>query len=260
MQRRLLGATGLEVSVLGLGTVKFGRTEQTKYPAPFALPNDRQLKRLLDTARGLGINLIDTAPAYGTSEERLGTLLPGHRSDWVICTKAGEEFHDARSRHDFSPAHIRSSVERSLRRLRTDYLDAVLLHSNGDDAWILNESGALETLIAMKQDGTIRAVGISHKSVAGGQLGVARCDLVMVTLNLDCQDELEVIHAARTRGVGVLVKKAFSSGHSALDAASRRRSLELCLGAAGVSSIVLGTVDVRHLTENGRIAEEITGA
>src|SRR5690554_4390721 len=110
---RPLGNTGLQVSPLGLGTVKIGRNQGVKYPS--------------------GINLPDTAPAYGTSEERLGPLLQGQRQDWVLCTKVGEEFVDGQSRFDFSAAHTRFSVQRSLQRLHTDYLDLVLVHSSGDD-------------------------------------------------------------------------------------------------------------------------------
>jgi aryl-alcohol dehydrogenase-like predicted oxidoreductase len=253
VNRRLLGATGLEVSILGLGTVKFGRTEALKYQAPFTLPDDRTLRDLLDAARGAGINLLDTAPAYGRSEERLGALLAGRRAEWIICTKAGEEFDDGRSHFDFSPMHVRRSVERSLRRLRTDYLDIVLLHSNGDDDWILRDSGALETLMDLKQAGAIRAIGISHKSVAGGELAIARCDVVMATLNPEYREEVGLIARARTRGVGVLIKKAFSSGHAG-DPDARRRSLELCIGTPGVSSIVIGTIDPRHLAENVQLA------
>ena len=60
-------------------------------------------KALLDRARALGINLLDTAPAYGTSEARLGKLLAGERADWILCTKVGESFDGRISTHDFSP-------------------------------------------------------------------------------------------------------------------------------------------------------------
>ena len=75
MPRRRLGRTGIEVGVLGLGTVKFGRDQGLKYPRGFTIPDDRAVRALLDLARDLGINLLDTAPAYGDSEARLGRLL-----------------------------------------------------------------------------------------------------------------------------------------------------------------------------------------
>lgn len=76
---RPLGSTGLNVSPLGLGTVKLGRDRGVKYPSGFRIPDDQQAQMLLRMARDMGINLIDTAPAYGTSEERPGPLLRGQR-------------------------------------------------------------------------------------------------------------------------------------------------------------------------------------
>ena len=94
---RPLGSTGLLVSPLGLGTVKLGRDQGVKYPNGFQIPDDDEARMLLKLARDLGINLIDTAPAYGRSEERLGPLLRGQRQDWVIVSKVGEEFADGQS-------------------------------------------------------------------------------------------------------------------------------------------------------------------
>ena len=125
MELRPLGATGLRVSPLGLGTVKFGRNQGVKYPQSFELPSDREALALLDLAWELGINLLDTAPAYGESEERLGRLLRHCRRDWVIVTKVGEEFRAGASHFDFSAAATRASVERSLRRLGVETLDPV---------------------------------------------------------------------------------------------------------------------------------------
>src|SRR5690606_33729328 len=89
---RPLGSTGFKVSPLGLGTVKLGRDQGVKYPTGFTIPGDDDASLLLAQARELGINLIDTAPAYGRSEERLGPLLRGQRDEWVIVSKVGEEF------------------------------------------------------------------------------------------------------------------------------------------------------------------------
>jgi aryl-alcohol dehydrogenase-like predicted oxidoreductase len=250
VELRALGHTGLQVSPIGLGTTKLGRTQELKYPESFELPSDRQVEELLDAARGFGINLIDTAPAYGTSESRLGTLL-SDRKDWVIVTKAGEEFSDGRSYFDFSPDGVRRSVERSLERLRTDWLDAVLLHSSGDDLEILRNSGAVEALRELREAGVIRACGASTKTVAGGLLAVELCDVVMVALDREDRSQLPVIEAARRSGVGVLVKKPLASGRDA----DPGRALVEALGVPGVTSVVVGTVNVEHWVENCRAVE-----
>ncbi|MGB5762784.1 MAG: aldo/keto reductase, partial [Sedimenticolaceae bacterium] len=142
MDLRPLGSTGIQVSPLGLGTVKLGRNQQVKYPSAFKLPDDRQVIELLDLARELGINLLDTAPAYGSSQERLGRLLGAGRRDWVIVSKVGEIFENGESRFDFGFDHTIATVEQSLRTLRTEYLDCVLIHSDGDDLRILQQEGA----------------------------------------------------------------------------------------------------------------------
>ena len=165
---RSIGSSGIYVSPIGLGTVKFGRNQGVKYPSGFELPDDRSASNLIAQAKDLGINLIDTAPAYGSSEMRIGQLLPGNRADWLICTKAGENYEDGQSSFDFSSSAIRNSVERSLTRLNTDYLDLVLIHSDGQDLDILNNSGAISTLQRMQSEGMIRAIGMSTKTVDGG--------------------------------------------------------------------------------------------
>jgi len=255
IRTRELGRTGIVVDEIGLGTVKLGRTAGVKYPRAFELPSDDDARTLLHTAMDLGINLVDTAPAYGTSEQRLGSLLEGTRDRWVIVTKAGEMFEDGRSSYDFSPEAIRASVERSLVRLRTDRVECVLLHSDGRDLWILDESGALDELRTLQGEGKALSVGISTKTAQGALRALETCDVMMATLNLDERESLGAIRRARDLGVGVLIKKALASGHARRVA----ESLGLVLGEAGVSCAVVGTINPEHLRENARCAGQRSG-
>ncbi len=259
MELRSLGSTELRVSPLGLGTVKFGRNRGVKYPQPFELPSDREALKLLELAWDLGMNLLDTAPAYGESEERLGRLLRRCRRDWVIVTKVGEEFQDEETRFDFSAAATRASVERSLRRLGVEALDAVLIHSSGDDLHILEQEGALPTLLDLKRAGWVRSVGMSTKTVAGGLRALECCDVVMLTYNLSEREEWSVIQAAHVTGKGVLIKKGLRSGH--LDRAASidpvRASMELIFAEPGVSSVVVGTLNPAHLRANVAAVEDV---
>ena len=204
----------MEVSVLGLGTVKLGRNEALKYPQAFTIPTDQEAQALLSLARSRGINLIDTAPAYGNSEERLGKLLKGQREHWLICTKVGEEFNRGQSSYYFDPEHTRASLERSLRRLNTDILDIVLVHSDGNDEAIIKDYGTLDVLAEMKQEGKIRSFGMSTKTVTGGLLAAEQCDVVMMTWNLSYHDEVPVIDRCLELNKGVLIKKALASGRA----------------------------------------------
>lgn len=259
MRRSTIGSTGLEVSALGLGTVKLGRNQGVKYPGSFRIPNDDEARKLLDTARQLGINLIDTAPAYGNSEQRLGQLLEGQRDDWLICSKVGEEFEDGTSFFDFSKAHIRASVERSLQRLNTDYLDIVLVHSDGNDVRNIRDYGVLDSLQALKQEGLVRAVGMSTKTVEGGILAAEHSDIVMVTRHIGYDLEDEVIRHASSKGCGVFIKKALASGHACQDGEGEDpvlSSMRYVFGCPGISSVIVGTITPDHLRHNAGCVEQ----
>ena len=197
LSTRPLGQTGLEVSSLGLGTVKFGRNQEVRYPNSFSLPSDQEIINLLDLAQSLGINLLDTAPAYGSSEQRIGRLL-SNRANWVICTKIGEEFLHGRSFFNFTADHVHYSIERSLRNLNTDYLDIVLIHSDGNDMRILESTGCLNALLTLKQQGIVRAVGMSTKTVEGGMKAIEIGDVVMVTYNPSNNKDHAVIAVSYT--------------------------------------------------------------
>ena len=255
---RPLGDSGLIVSPLGLGTVKLGRDQGVKYPNGFTIPDDNATRALLDQARGLGINLIDTAPAYGVSEERLGPLLRGQREDWVIVSKVGEEFIGGQSSFDFSPRHARFSLERSLKRLETDRIDLLLVHSDGNDVAILRDSGVYETLAELKREGKIRAFGLSGKTVEGGLLALERGDCAMVTYNLAEQGERAVLDHAASHHKGILVKKALASGHAVLAGADPvRASFELVFGHPGVTAAIVGTINPQHLAANAATAAAV---
>jgi aryl-alcohol dehydrogenase-like predicted oxidoreductase len=248
VEKRRLGSTDIDISVVGLGTVKFGRNQGVKYPAAFDLPSDEQCRQLLNLAKAIGINFLDTAPAYGSSETRLGQFLKGQRHDWVLATKVGEQFIEGQSQFDFSTPAIIQSIESSLRALQTDYLDMVLVHSNGDDVALI-EAGVFEPLASLKEQGKIRAFGMSTKTIAGGKLAVDLSDVVMVSFNPTYTDERDVIVHAHEKQKGVLIKKALASGHL-VETVSPIDALRLVLAEPGVTSAVVGTLNPQHLLEN----------
>ena len=260
MMLRPLGKAGLQVSPLGLGTVKFGRNQGVKYPSSFELPTDTAIQALLDEALTLGINLLDTAPAYGTSETRLGQLLGQTRRDqFCLATKVGEEFENGLSHFDFSARHIRFSVERSLKRLCTDYLDIVLIHSDGDDMNIILQTDAIPTLQKLQQQGLIKAIGMSTKTIDGGIAALREMDIAMVTYNLQETAEKAVIEFAHQTNKGIIIKKALASGHLCQDSVRSpvERSLEHVFAVPGVSSIIVGTLNPAHLRSNVAAANAV---
>ena len=246
--QRPLGATGIDVSLLGLGLVKIGRNTDVKYPKAFDLPSDNDVLELLTEAEQLGVTLLDTAPAYGTSEERLGKALqqlPGLARRCVISTKVGETWDQTGSTFDFTADAIKRSVERSLRRLQRECLDIVLLHSNGADVELLTRFKPLDTLQKLQQQGLIKACGFSGKTLAGGRLALqAGAQVLMVTYNSHETDQLPLLAEAAGSGAGVLIKKPLASGFADPQALSAIGEL------AGVSSIVSGTMSAAHLRDN----------
>ncbi len=258
---RPLGKTGIDVSALGLGTVKLGRDQGVKYPQGFTIPDDRAATALLNQARELGINLIDTAPAYGVSEIRLGSLLKGQRDQWIICSKVGEEFTEGESYFDFSPEHTQRSVERSLQRLHTDVIDMVLVHSDGNDTHIIEEMGTLQALAQLKDRGLIRAFGMSTKTVAGGIAAAHSSDVVMLTYNLARQEEREVLDRCAALGTGALIKKALASGHLADGVEDPvQASMDLVFSHPGSTAAIIGTITPAHLRSNVEAARRALAA
>ncbi len=251
LPQRPLGSTGLHVSVLGLGTVKFGRNQKIRYPT-FELPTDEAICGLLDAACGYGITLLDTAPAYGIAEERLGNLLGTWRNQFVLITKTGEEFANGESTYDFSAEHTRLSVERSLKRLKTNRLDCVLVHCPRNDFEVLSQSDVFVELQKLKDRGDIRSFGASTYTIEGGMFAVETADVVMVAYSADYRAEEAIIKRAAALNKGVLIKKGLGSGNLASGAAGRslEDNLRPVLTLPGVSSLIVGTINPDHLREN----------
>jgi aryl-alcohol dehydrogenase-like predicted oxidoreductase len=149
MRYRRLGDSGLVVSVVGLGCNNFGRRIDLE-----------STRAVVDAAVESGITLFDTADSYGDSEAFLGEVLEGRRDDVVLATKFG---HDLGGARDFgalgSRRYIRRAIERSLRRLRTDYVDLYQLH-DPDPATPMEET--LAALTDLVHEGKVRYIGSSN--------------------------------------------------------------------------------------------------
>ena len=249
---RSLGQTGLTVSRIGLGTTQLGRNTDVKYPEAFALPSDERVSHLLDTALTSGVNLIDTAPAYGASEARLGGFLGSRREHFVLSTKCGEQYNNGRSIYDFSARALTASFEASLKRLQIDHVDILLLHSDGRDVEILTQTDALAALGSLKQSGKARAIGISAKTRAGIREACRTLDVIMAPFNQKDPSLGEALREAHKAGLGVLAIKGLSSGH--LEA---RPAIEFVLQQQFIDALIVGTTNPQHLHEAVSIAEEV---
>ena len=249
---RLLGNTGLFITPIGFGSFKIGRNEGVKYPVGYALPDDREVERILNGVLDAGVNYIDTAPAYGLSEARIGRSISHRRCEYLLGTKVGEQFSNGESHYDFSALAVRKSVERSLHRLKTDVLDIVLVHAHRDDVSILNETDLVSELNAMKDRGLVRAIGFSSKTAEAARMAILWADLIMVEYHLDDTSHTAVMKEASQRGVGVVVKKGLASGR--LDP---QEAIGHVLRNPSVTSLLIGTLNLSHLQDAVQCANRI---
>lgn len=206
MQRRTLGSTGLQVSPIGFGAWQLGNAKDWSHMS------NQEAIHLVHTAIDQGCNFFDTAPGYGLgkSEELLGQALQGKREQVVLTSKCG---HHANGESSFDPQKLIASVEDSLRRLQTEYLDCLLLH-NPPFEGLNGSSPQLEALHALKQQGKIRTYGASIDSSREIEELVTTSDsqVIEIMFNILYQEPLAGMKLAKERGVGLIVKVPLDSG------------------------------------------------
>ncbi len=158
MIKRVLGRTQLPVTPLGYGSMGLRpRTWGVR------VVSDEDAERFLNAVLDAGINLIDTAPDYGVSEERIGRYIGARRREYFLATKCGcayiQRETEIEIRHEWRREVVERNVEQSLQRLKTDYIDILQFH--GGDAETLQRAGLIDLLLALRNQGTIRFVGVS---------------------------------------------------------------------------------------------------
>lgn len=186
MNYRQLGATGIQVSEIGFGAWGIGGSQNGDVAYGPADSNEslRALRRALE----LGITFYDTSDfyGYGHSEELIGQAFQEVRDQVVIATKVG--LLDAAGTQDFSPDQIRRSINESLRRLRTDYIDLYQLHSPSLDT-LADNTHLLPLLQSLQQEGKIRAYGISVRSPSDGLEAVTKYGFTCLQANFNMLDQ-----------------------------------------------------------------------
>lgn len=205
MKKRLLGNTGLQVSEIGFGGWQLGNVRD------WGGMDDGTAHRLIHAAVDWGINLFDTAPNYaGTHSERLlGEALTGRRGEVVLVSKFG---HPPEGPKDFSVNHFWTSLEGSLRRLRTDYVDVLLLHN--PEASMYEGSDPLWTALDQAvQQGKVRHYGASldFASEIEACLDNTRSSVLEILFNILHQDARKAFAKVET-GAGAIVKVPLDSG------------------------------------------------
>lgn len=211
MRYRVLGSTGLKVSVIGVGTWQLGGEWGKAFTT-------EEVTDMLAEARNLGVNFIDTAECYGdhVAERLIGAAIGRARKDWIIATKFGHKFHSHMNRSEpRSAGEIAVQLEDSLRALGTDYIDIYQYHSWGDEQF--DDMAVLEFLKKQQRAGRIRHIGVSISKNTNmhqtGQCASRGIEVLQVIYNrLDRAPEKEVLPSARGQNVGVLARVPLASG------------------------------------------------
>ncbi len=199
MERRRLGRTDMDVSVLGFGGSEIG----------YQGVSGRTVAKLLGSALDAGLNVIDTAECYEDSEVLIGQAVGTRRADFYLFTKCGHAGGWARA--DWRPGPLLSSVERSLHRLETDYVDLVQLHSCS--LATLKKGDAIAALERARDRGWTRYIGYSGDGAAARYaVECGRFDTLQTSVSIADQEALELtLPLARDRGMGVIAKRPIAN-------------------------------------------------
>jgi aryl-alcohol dehydrogenase-like predicted oxidoreductase len=292
MKTQRFGNTGMEVSVLGLGTAEIGFEEVA----------ERTLDAIFGVAFDMGINVIDTAAMYGDSEEKIGRALRGRRSQCFLCTKCGryaprgrsilgfyERAHwqaqrlmrsvDEEETLDWRPHILEWNIDQSLRRLGVDCIDVILLHGCSEET--LRRGVVIEVLHRARQAGKVRYIGYSGDGLAA--LYAIQCrqfDVLETSINIADQEALDLtVPLAIQHGMGVIAKRPIANGlwtssyrpefvgnHAYWDRLRELQydflhdgrafetALRFTLSVSGVHTAIVGTANPAHLRQNAESA------
>jgi 1-deoxyxylulose-5-phosphate synthase len=282
MQYSSLGNTGLGVSRLSLGTVELGIDYGFRSSAHYKKPDAADAIRLVHRALDLGINLIDTARAYGESEEILGRALKGMRERVVLASKVVVE--DLSDPKKLSRS-IESSIDSSLHALQVETIDLLQIHNASPE--ILTNESALSTLEDAQRKGKFCFLGASCVGEQAVQeaLNIPQIRTIMLPFNiLDREMIPHVFPAAERQGVGIMARSVFLRGvltgnlptvpdellpvkDAAAEAAREcvgeaqslsELALRFCLSFDAVSTAVMGVRSIEELESNVHDSEKGT--
>jgi aryl-alcohol dehydrogenase-like predicted oxidoreductase len=271
MEKRKLGKTDMQVSVLGFGGAEIG----------FQGATEETVERLLKSALDAGLNVIDTGECYEGSEELIGKTVGNRRADYYLFTKCGHP--RGIGSEDWSPPSLLESIERSLRRLKTDRLDLIQLHSCSEA--VLRKGDAIAALQTAREKGYARHIGYSGDSVAAKYaVECGAFDTLQTSINIADQEAIEQsLPLARKKEMGVIAKRPIANAawkenhrpiepyhHAYWDRLSKlhyefirhlpleesiAHALRFTLSVPGVHTAIVGTTKPERWLENAKLVE-----
>ena len=212
MNYRRLGRTGLQVSEIGLGTVELGLDYGVPVAGEHLRPPEEHAARLLNRALDLGVNFIDTARAYGTSEEIIGRALKGRRNEYILASKLARIRDEGQSAGELAE-QVKASIAESLRMLQTDVIDLLQLHLASVE--VITKGRMLAAVEEAQQAGYVRFIGASTygEEEPLAALRDGGYDTLQVAYNLaDKTLEEQVLPLAQQQDVGIVVRSVLLRG------------------------------------------------
>lgn len=272
MEKRQLGRTGMNVTVLGFGGAEIGFNDMAQ----------GEVDAMLGAALDAGLNVIDTAECYFSSEEKIGRAVSHRRDDFFLFTKCGHA--QDLDGDDWQPQMLERSIERSLQRLGTDCVDLIQLHSC--DAETLRRGEVTQVLQSARDAGKTRFIGYSGDSEnAVEAIGSGVFDTLQTSFNIADQEPLTLtLPEAQKMNMGVIAKRPIANAawrygakqptddyhHEywrrlrALDYEflggdeAAATALRFTLAAPQVSTAIVGTTNPKRWEENARILQNGT--
>ena len=208
IEYRSLGKTGLRVSTIGFGGSEIGYQDI----------GQKTVDRILNAALDAGINVVDTAECYAGSEELIGRSIGKRRNEVVLMTKCGHappasasDRSGGYAQPDWNPAMLAKSIDRSLKRLKTDHVDVMQFHS--PDLEVLRDGALIDVLVRARDAGKARFIGCSADSdtaVFAVESGVF--DTLQISVNIADQEAIDrVLPKAASRAMGVICKRPIAN-------------------------------------------------
>jgi len=253
------GSTGIQVTRLGYGAMEIGK-----------MPED-EVSILLNLVLDSGINFIDTSIDYEMSEELIGKYISHRRSDYFLASKCGC-YGKTEKVHVFDKANIIAGVNQSLKRMKTDYLDLVQLHSSPSKE-VIEKDDLIQTLLDIKKEGKIRHIGSSSTLPSlpdHVQMGVF--DAFQIPYSALNREHEKLITSASKSGAGTIIRGGVSKGEfgrnrewdnfsksnldDLLDEGESRTSflLRFTLSHPELDTTIVGTKNTEHFKENIKTA------
>jgi len=272
LETRTLGRTGLRVTALGYGAMEL------RGPPRGREVTKEQAAGILNAVLDAGINYIDTSIDYGQSEELIGELISGRRSQFYLASKCGCLVGEAAAtapppgspnRHVFTKENIIAGVEQSLRRMKTDYLDVVQFHGSPSKQ-TLEENGSVEAVLELKRQGKIRFSGMSSTLPnLADHIEMGVFDVFQIPYSALQREHEDAIAAASRAGAGIVVRGGVARGgpgkeegnfwdlwqkaglDDLLDGMSRMEFIfRFTLSHPDLDTTIVGTINPQHLQDN----------